>query len=51
MESFNATLKRDFTGRKKLKMSSALKKLENVIFYYSDADKFVFNVQPKADKK
>jgi hypothetical protein len=38
IESFKATLKRDFTGRRKLKVSSALKKLEDVIFYYSDAD-------------
>ena len=49
--NFNATVKRDFTGKRKLKMKSALKKLEEIIFYYSDSNKFIFNVQPLAEKK
>jgi hypothetical protein len=50
IENFNAIIKRDFTGKRKLKMKTALKKLDEIIFYYLDSDKFIFNVRPLADK-
>ena len=50
IESFNATIKRDFTGRKKLKINSALQKLDQIIHYYSN-DSIIFMLQPIASKK
>ena len=35
IESFNAAIKRDFTGRARLNMKKALEKVKEIIIYYS----------------
>ena len=51
LESFNATIKRDFTKRWKCSLAKAIEKLFEVIFYYSNDNNEAneFNVIPAFD--
>jgi hypothetical protein len=50
VESFNNVIKRDFTGRRKLPLKTALNKLEEIITYYSNND-IEFARQPLIEEK
>lgn len=47
IESFNATIKRDFFFRKRLSVIGAVSKIEEIIRYYSIEEKSLFHIYPK----
>ena len=50
IESFNASIKRDFTFRKKLSVYVAVNKIKEIVHYYS-VNKEIFHTIPKFYKK
>ena len=50
IESFNASIKRDFTFRKKLSVYVAVNKIKEIVHYYS-VNKEIFHTIPKFNKK